>query len=298
MPTTNYIWDELNDTVLMETDASGSPTTVYTNEPGQFGGLISSRQGGQSQYYHFDGIGSTRQLTNSAGQVTDSYLYDAFGNTIQSTGTSVVPYHFVGRQGYYLDQELGQYYVRARQFQPNSGQWTSIDPLCLTDDAVWLSEDCPGRTYGYGDPVSYIDPSGKIRIQPITVGKGFVPACGKPVQMKWWFFLEKSWGKYKKPGAPCNGFIVQKVIVIGGISPPCRELRRGEGPVTPGMECPMFGFQSFSYFEAWPVKRGQKRIDVKGRPGYTDDAEYSSVNNTCGFCEQFGEVRFYCRECR
>ena len=116
MPVTNYIWDELNDTVLMETDGSGNTTAVYTNEPGQFGGLISERQGSQSQYYHYDGLGSTRELTNSTGQVTDSYLYDAFGNTIQSTGTSVVPYHFVGRQGYYYDQELAEYYVRARQY--------------------------------------------------------------------------------------------------------------------------------------------------------------------------------------
>ena len=66
MSVTNYIWDEVNDTVLMETNSSGTPTAVYTNEPGQFGGLISERQGGQSQYYHFDAIGSTRQLTNSA----------------------------------------------------------------------------------------------------------------------------------------------------------------------------------------------------------------------------------------
>ena len=130
MPVTNYIWDELNDTVLMETDGSGNPTAVYTNEPGQFGGLISERQGGQSKYYHYDGLGSTRQLTNSNGQVTDSYLYDAFGNTIQSTGTSVVPYHFVGRQGYYFDQELGEYYVRATAICSNVGTMAVTRSFC------------------------------------------------------------------------------------------------------------------------------------------------------------------------
>ncbi len=40
-------------------------------------------------------LGSTRQLTNSAGAVTDSYLLDAFGNPVQSAGTTVVPYHFI-----------------------------------------------------------------------------------------------------------------------------------------------------------------------------------------------------------
>ena len=53
----------------METDGTGNTTAVYTNEPGQFGGLISERQGNQSQYYHYDGLGSTRQLTDGTGQV-------------------------------------------------------------------------------------------------------------------------------------------------------------------------------------------------------------------------------------
>ncbi len=70
MPVTNYIWDELSDTVLMETDENGQTTAVYTHEPGPFGGLISERRGGQSRYYRYDGLGSTRQLTDSTGQVT------------------------------------------------------------------------------------------------------------------------------------------------------------------------------------------------------------------------------------
>jgi len=99
MAVTNYIWDELSDSVLMETDGSGATTALYTHEPGPFGGLISERRGNQSRYYHYDGLGSTRQLTDATGQVTDTYLYDAFGSTVQSTGTNVVPYHFVRRVG-------------------------------------------------------------------------------------------------------------------------------------------------------------------------------------------------------
>ena len=158
MSVTNYIWDEVNDTVLMETNSSGTPTAVYTNEPGQFGGLISERQGGQSQYYHFDAIGSTRQLTNSAGQVTDSYLYDGFGNTVQSTGTSIVPYHFVGCSGYYLDQELAEYYVRARQYSPTLARWLSQDPIGHTGRSANLYD------YSRNAPLVIVDPTG---LQPI-----------------------------------------------------------------------------------------------------------------------------------
>ncbi len=155
MSVTYYIWDEVNDTVLMETDRSGNPTAVYTNEPGQFGALISERQGGQSQYYHFDAIGSTRQLTNSVAQVTDSYLYDAFGNTVQGSGTSVVPYHFVGRLGYYLNQELAEYYVRARHYAPSVVRWLSQGPIGHVDRSNLYE-------YVRNSPLMGTDPSGSI----------------------------------------------------------------------------------------------------------------------------------------
>ena len=71
MPTTtNYIWDENN--LLAEADGSNVVQTVYTNEPEQYGNLISSRISGTTSYHHFDALGSTRQLTNAAGTVTDT----------------------------------------------------------------------------------------------------------------------------------------------------------------------------------------------------------------------------------
>jgi hypothetical protein len=37
MARTNYIWDEVNDTLLAETDDAGNTIAEYTHEPGQFG---------------------------------------------------------------------------------------------------------------------------------------------------------------------------------------------------------------------------------------------------------------------
>jgi hypothetical protein len=59
MARTNYIWDEVNDTVLMETDGSGDTIAEYTYEPAPYGPLISQRRNGQTRYYHYDGVGST-----------------------------------------------------------------------------------------------------------------------------------------------------------------------------------------------------------------------------------------------
>ena len=63
--TTKYIWDDQN--YLAEADGSDTINVVYTNEPEQYGNLVSTRISGSTSYHHFDAIGSTRQLTNAAG---------------------------------------------------------------------------------------------------------------------------------------------------------------------------------------------------------------------------------------
>lgn len=78
----------------METDNAGTVQAVYT-----YGNdLIAMNRAGANSYYHYDGLGSTRQLTNSAGSVTVTYMYDGFGNLIDSTGTSDNAYGFTGEQ--------------------------------------------------------------------------------------------------------------------------------------------------------------------------------------------------------
>jgi hypothetical protein len=66
MTTTNYIWDERNH--LAEADATNTINVVYTNEPQQYGNMVSSRISGTTSYHQFDALGSTRQLTNAAGE--------------------------------------------------------------------------------------------------------------------------------------------------------------------------------------------------------------------------------------
>ena len=72
MPTTKYIWDEQN--YLAEADGNDTIQTVYTNEPHQYGNVISSRISGITSYHEFDGLGSTRQLTSGIGATTDTVV--------------------------------------------------------------------------------------------------------------------------------------------------------------------------------------------------------------------------------
>ena len=67
---TRYQYDKNN--LLAELDGS-TPLVVYTNEPDEYGRVISQHRPGddESRYYQFDVQGSTNGLTGPTGEVTD-----------------------------------------------------------------------------------------------------------------------------------------------------------------------------------------------------------------------------------
>jgi len=57
--------------------------------------LIAQVNGSTPSYYHADGLGSTRAMTDGREQETDQYTYDAFGAARNHTGTSNQMFHFL-----------------------------------------------------------------------------------------------------------------------------------------------------------------------------------------------------------
>jgi RHS repeat-associated protein len=149
--TTKHVWDGEN--ILLETDGSNIIQVVYTLEPEEYGDLISQRRSGTSAFYLFDGLGSTWQLANSTGSITDSYLYDSFGNAIVASGSTVNPYRYVGMQGYYYDLDLAKYYVRARTYDATTGRFLSREQKS-SDRIIIL------YIYSNNNPVIFVDESG------------------------------------------------------------------------------------------------------------------------------------------
>jgi RHS repeat-associated protein len=108
-----------------------------------------------ASFYGYDGGGSVRQLTNSSGAITDTYNYDAFGNKLNSTGTTPNNYLYRGEQ---YDPDLGLYYLRARYYNPLTGRFMSRDP----EDGMPLSPKTLHKyLYAGGDPVNVADASGR-----------------------------------------------------------------------------------------------------------------------------------------
>ncbi len=164
--TVRYVWD--GQAYLAETDGSNVMQAEYTQEPAQYGGLLSQYRltGGvwTPSYYHFDRIGSTRALTSSSGSITDTYFYEAFGTSLGGTGSTVNPFQFIGQLGYYRDAASGLYYVRQRVYDPVTGRWVSVDPIQFRSGG-----SNPYRYVG-NRPVLDVDPRGLavLRFMPTT----------------------------------------------------------------------------------------------------------------------------------
>jgi len=140
-----------------------------------------------TSYYHYDALGSTRELTNSAGDVTDSYIYNAWGEEVAKTGTSINPFRWVGNVGYSYDGDTDNYYVRARNYSPAQARWLSVDPIGYIGSKLNLYE------YVGGNPVTLLDPSGEITER---AGVCFI-ACMLGFTEKEARDIWKNWGKAK-----------------------------------------------------------------------------------------------------
>ena len=77
-------------------------------------------------FYMHDRLGSIRQMINRDGSVVVLYTFNPFGETIESDVTFDNPFRFTGQ---YYDSEIGQYYLRARQYEPHLGRFVSRDPV-------------------------------------------------------------------------------------------------------------------------------------------------------------------------
>jgi RHS repeat-associated protein len=117
--------------------------------------LVRMDRGSGVYYYIYDGLGSTRQLVNTAGAVTDTWGYSAFGELASHTGGTVNPFLFNAQQ---FDQASGDYYLRARYYDQSNGRFISQDPYSGSDeDPVSLHR----YLYASDDPVDRVDPGGQ-----------------------------------------------------------------------------------------------------------------------------------------
>lgn len=144
--------------VLAEIDANGNELCYYTIGAD----LISQERSGKTSLYLYDGHGSVRGLIDENGKVTDTYNYDAFGNLLDKTGTTVNNYLYCGEQ---LDSTTGLYYLRARYMNPATGTFITQDTYLGT---VFDPTSLHKYLYANANPVTYCDPSGYFGLTDVV----------------------------------------------------------------------------------------------------------------------------------
>lgn len=142
--TTTFAWDQSSAVPLLLSAGS----TSYLYGPG--GEPIEQVTGSTPTYLLGDRLGSTRLLTDSSGAVVGSYSYDGYGNVISHTGVATTALQYTGQ---YVDAESGLVNLRARYYDPSTGQFLTADP------ASQLTQ----TPYSYADdnPVNQTDPGGQ-----------------------------------------------------------------------------------------------------------------------------------------
>jgi RHS repeat-associated protein len=154
--TTYYLVDDRNPTGYAQVLEEITPGPSFTLRRYGLGlARLSVREpNGPTRFYVPDGHGSVRLLTDTAGAVTDTYTYDAFGILLAQTGNTTNWFRYAGE---YYDPDLGLIHLRQREMNPNTGRfWTADSFEGYQTDPLSLHK----YLYAHADPVNNIDPSG------------------------------------------------------------------------------------------------------------------------------------------
>lgn len=130
-----------------------------------YGDLISEYDFEDDETYghSYDAQWNTEALLDDGESQQASYKYRAFGLVAAETGPAQSKLTFVGKQGYYRDEELGLYMLGAsngdgrggRYYNPATARFLSEDPA---------KDDLNEYRYVRNNPINVIDPSGQVAV--------------------------------------------------------------------------------------------------------------------------------------
>jgi len=125
--------------------------------------LLMQRDGSGGQYYYLNNAhGDVEAMIDPSGVVANRYRYDAFGNIVEAKERVHNRFKYAGEQ---YDEVTGQYYLRARFYNPVVGSFTQED--------VYRGDGLNLYAYVGNNPINYVDPSGYVCEQKYNLYKQF-----------------------------------------------------------------------------------------------------------------------------
>ncbi len=182
--TWDYVYDATAGIPAVIEEKTGSTTNYYFREPN--GSLIAQQhvvgEVTAWHYYHFDELGSTRLLTDSSGDISDKYSYDAWGKLLwhEKVNANSIdqPYQYVGRLGYYTHWQepyFGLMQLGVRFYDAEAGRFAQRDPIRRASE--------PEYAYAKCFPTLFTDPDGRLagryedNCKEVCTAKGFIAKC-------------------------------------------------------------------------------------------------------------------------
>lgn len=261
MGTTHYRWDTVTDNMFEETDENGDTIATYDYDPFHHGELNSMTRDGQTYYYHYDGEGNVRSVTDENENVVEETTYTAFGEVVSKTSSITNPFGYKGALGYYTNGDTDDIYVRARTYEPTVGRWLSTDPL-------WFWDGQNLYQYANNSPIGFADPSGLVTV---SVDAAKIIPCGG-AEIRW--NIEQKDDKYDKL------VVVQQLCRYGGEVTDCDY--RGPTPMPEEASCGCHRGETklcpeFCFWEYLPMRKvgdvwklGGGGVDVHDTLPYSD----------------------------
>ena len=146
--------------------------------------VVASKINGAETGYHIqDEAGSTLFLLDETHKIQKTYHYDAFGMILEESGDTLNRLTYTGQQ---YDTATGQYYLRARFYNPVLGRFLQED--VYRGDGLNLYAYCKNHPVGYYDPSGYMceskanpgKKSGSTSVVQPNHGQGFSPKGYNP----------------------------------------------------------------------------------------------------------------------
>jgi RHS repeat-associated protein len=113
---------------------------------------------GEIEYLHADLVGSVRLLTDAEGDDVGAAVFDPYGRVASRTGIASA----FGYSGNWTDPDTGFVYLRARDYDPKTGQFIQVDPAV----------DNTRQPYAYAgnNPLQLTDPTGFVPCSIVAFG--------------------------------------------------------------------------------------------------------------------------------
>src|SRR5574341_806036 len=154
--TTTYVLDVGTSLTMVLSEKTGTDPAIYYLHGL---GLVAQSDGTNTEYFHTDGLGSVRQMTNALGSVLLAQTFDPYDNPYLSAAASGADstYGWAGEQ----TDGNGLVFLRARYYNPSMGRFLNLDPSRQEPNPLM---------YAFSNPVLFVDRSGRL---PTTCPEGF-----------------------------------------------------------------------------------------------------------------------------